>query len=87
MDTSDRVYVYTWKPGFTYIWVGNEFGRTVRTEAPEGKVFVVLVKKVLETNGNFFGCIVRWNWLKESKNCIGAPVDFDERYKETCWSK
>jgi len=66
MNADRDVFVYTWRSETDYEWVGSPFdGRLVERTPPSGRVFVVLVREEAAADGDVFGSIERWNWVRE----------------------
>jgi hypothetical protein len=88
MRADEKFLIYSWRPEFDYVWVGDRFhGNPERRSPPQGVVFVVLVQEDSPNEHSVHGSIVHWNWIKEDPKLPGAPVGWNERYKAKLWSK
>lgn len=84
----EHVVIYSWCPATDYVWVGGRFGGKPVAKPPASKrVFVVLVREEPENEMKVFGSIERWNWVTEDPRLRGAPLDWQERYREKLWSR
>ena len=86
MEADKSVLVYTWDPPSDWYWSGGRFDGTP-TAVPAGpaKVFAVLIRE--ENVAGVVGSIEHWNWLRESPQLPGAPVDWERRYGSKIWSR
>lgn len=86
-DGDQDILIYSWKPQHEFLWIGGAFnGTAVPVPAPQGRVFVVLARKLPAPDGEVGATALHWNWVEEGKD-PEAPVDWQERYTERLWSK
>lgn len=88
MEADRNVLVYSWRPSIDFVWVGTrQDGSPERRPAPEGRVFVVLVREENSNGNEISGSIEHWNWVREDPVLSHAPVDWEQRYEERLWSR
>jgi hypothetical protein len=88
MEADEKFIIYSWRPQFDYVWVGDRFkGNPEKRTPPPDLVFVVLVQEENPNEYSVVGSIVHWNWVKQDPGLRYAPVAWQERYKARLWSK
>lgn len=85
MDAADSKLAFSWKPEWDYWWNNAdrfESRELQFREAPDGRVFVVIVspnnKKSDFPSVDYW--IERWSWVRQSVTLAKAPVDWENRY-------
>jgi len=88
MKADQDVVVYSWRPKCDWEWSGTRFeGIPVPREPRIWRVFVVLVRPQELDEHGVSGLIERWNWVREDAILGEAPVDYEDRYGQTLWSR
>jgi len=88
LNADSGVIVYSWRPEFDYVWVGNrsEGHPAEKTPAPN-RVLVVLLREFPVDEFGCRGSIEHWNWVAEDPYLPQAPVNWAERYSKRLWSR
>jgi hypothetical protein len=89
MNADQSVFAYTWRPAFDFEWSGSrDGGSPQRIGSPPGnRVFAVLVRQAEPNEHEVVGSIEHWSWIREDRRLPGAPVEWEQRYKERLWSR
>lgn len=79
--------IYSWKPRSDYEWKGGPNGGPEKKTPPDGLVFVTIISPNNDSSfPSVAGWVEHWNWVHESGDLNGAPVDWGARYREKLWS-
>jgi len=82
--------IYTRTPSADYEWSGGAQGRSVKRNAPRGKVFSVIVSPNNKHGGDFpkiAGWVDRWSWILEDSALAEAPTNWVDRYDKRLWTR
>lgn len=83
-------FAYTWKSAYDAYWNGDRFtGSPRQCAAAARRVFVVIASpnRMKVEFPDIDGWIEYWNWVVESSNKPGAPIDWQTRYTNLLWSR
>jgi hypothetical protein len=71
-----------------FCWHGPRHeGYPLEMASPEGRVFVVLVRRIKKGECGCVGEIGKWNWVKEDPRQQHTPVNWGQRYSKRIWNR
>ncbi len=90
-DHADKCkFVYTRKPAYDYIWIGEKEGKMRSQDVPIGCVFAVYVTPNVKHKDQFpeiSGWIDHWAWLEEDSGLPEATDGWIDRYDMKVWTR
>jgi hypothetical protein len=90
-SADEKMLIYARKPSFNSVWYRGPQGHSHRTDAPVGKVFVVIVmpnnSKHCAQYPEVDGWINAWTWIDEDPGLSEAPVKWVDRYRTKLWTR
>jgi hypothetical protein len=90
MESDKLKHIHSRKPTRDYVWQKGSTNSLMDVDAPQDKVFVVIMSKNVRHTALFpmvYGWIERWNWITEDNSLKEAPLNWVDRYDQKTFSR